>query len=200
MTMPPAAALPSLEFDAVEERFDFADRRMNDLVALSGTDLGRAAHRDRQPLVQEFFFHLIGGIDVFAQYVVEQRSLSLGPENTTMSALCRPLTGPSSPVAEPLQSALLALYVNTRSEPFPVDPYDDDGYLYRAYNYRHHVTHRRANPWLFRMGGEPLASFVLDPRVPTGNGPNHSIKSYDDDMRAMLGLIRVRVVAAKGYI
>jgi len=93
----------------------------------------------------------------------------------------------------PIKAKLELLYANPSRAPMPTDPYSDEGYLYRAYNYRHQVTHRRAVPWLFRVGSGPMASFILDPRDPPGNGPNHSVKPYDAEMNLMLALIKRRV-------
>jgi hypothetical protein len=72
--------------------------------------------------------------------------------------------------------------VNPAKVAMPADPYSDDGYLSRAYNYRHHVTHRRGNPWLFRIGDVPPVSLAIDPRLPTGQGANHSLKPYDEEL------------------
>lgn len=36
------------------------------------------------------------------------------------------------------------------------------------------------------MGAEPSASFILDPREPSGQGPNHSIKPYDEELERLL--------------
>ena len=193
---PPSPALSPLSFYAVEERLGFAEKRANELFALNGGDLIHAESSPRQQLVQEFFFHLLGAIDVFAQFVNEQRGLGHDPQDVSIGYLHDKIT----PTTDPLDRALRELYVNPKRSPLPSDPYSDDGYLYRAYNYRHHVTHRRMNPWLFRMGSVPPVSFILDPRVHPGNGPNHSVLSYDDEMQAMLDLVDKRVRAAKAAI
>jgi hypothetical protein len=49
-------------------------------------------------------------------------------------------------------TALEALYADTRQEKPPSDPYSDDGVMYRIWNYRHQVTHRRAQPFHFIVG------------------------------------------------
>jgi hypothetical protein len=69
------------------------------------------------------------------------------------------------PPNHPLRPALDGPYVNTRTQVMPSDACSDEGLVYRAYNYRHQVTHRRSNPFLYRVGSEPPVSFILDPRV-----------------------------------
>jgi hypothetical protein len=48
----------------------------------------------------------------------------------------------------------------------PSDPYSEEACIYRAYNYRNHVTHRRNSPVLLRVGSGPPICCVLDPRNP----------------------------------
>jgi hypothetical protein len=47
----------------VNDSLLFARKRLDELKKLNGGHLGGANHRDRQPLIQEFFFHLVGAID-----------------------------------------------------------------------------------------------------------------------------------------
>jgi hypothetical protein len=196
--MTPSSPLPMLDFDAVEQRLRSAEKRRSQLVGLNGGDLPGADADERQQLVQEFFFHLLGAVDVFAQYVAEQRGLKTAG-NRSMGSLVGNLPQKNIPAADPLGVALRLLYVNTDKVPLPAYPYSDEGYLYRAYNYRHQVTHRRANPWLFRMW-DRTAVFLLDPREPAGDGPNHSTKTYDVEMTTMFQLISDRITAAKALV
>ena len=59
------------------------------------------------------------------------------------------------------------------------------GLVYRAYNYRHQVTHRQANPYVFRVGDLPEVSFELDPREST---VSPSALSLWDEMGAMFSM------------
>lgn len=174
--------------DDVAEKLDFARRRFSDLQALIRRNALGSEHHERQQLVQEFFFHLIGAIELVAQFVNERRALGLDSENVSVRAIVDRL-----PPTDQLKSALSSLYVQTRRRPVPNDPYGDDGLLFRAYNYRHQVTHRYRNPFNFRLGASPSASFSLDPRDSSNRS---SIRSVEDDLQDMLDLVETRCLAA----
>ena len=176
--------------DDVTERLDFARRRFDDIRALiAAKTLGTELHL-RQQLAQEFFFHVVGAIDVLAQLVNERRSLGLDSEDVSITAVAKKL-----PPNDSLASALRGLHVTPRKQPLPTDPYSPDGYLFRLYNYRHQVTHRRRNPFHFQMGSSP--SFALDPRDPKGP---HSKNTSEDDMQHMLDLVACRCTRAFGLV
>lgn len=181
-----------MTYDDVTEKLDFARRRLDDLLGLIRRNaLGAEAH-ERQQLVQEFFFHLAGAIDLFAQLVNERRKLGLDSEDVSISAVRRLL-----PRGDPLDGALGLLYVRTKGLPVPADAYGDDGRLFRAFNYRHQVTHRRRSPFAFRIGSSPPASLKLDPRDPSAGD---STESVDEDLRQMLDLVAGRCAAARALI
>jgi hypothetical protein len=143
----------------VLERLTFAERRLSEFLTLNAGDLAGADGSVRQQLLQEFFFHLIGAADLAAQLVNDSKSLGLDTEDVSVLAVCRAL-----PSSDPLAVSLLALYARVRGQPVPADPYSDDAYVFRAYNYRNQVTHRRRNPFLFRVGGGAATCLYLDPR------------------------------------
>ena len=63
-------------------------------------------------MVQEFFFHLFGAIDLEAQLVNDQKQLGINSEDvyiTKVAGRLRP--------GDPLRAALRALYVATRNKP-----------------------------------------------------------------------------------
>jgi hypothetical protein len=130
-----------LAADDVRERLGFARRRKEELLALNGGDFLGADPQYRQQLVQEFFFHLVGAIEVLAQLVSEARNLGIHIEDASARRVSKDL-----PPGDALQAALAALYANTR-QPVPSDLYNDDGVMYRIWNYRHQVTHRRRQPF-----------------------------------------------------
>jgi hypothetical protein len=134
-------AHPPLTADDVRERLGFARRRKEELLALNGGDFLGADPQYRQQLVQEFFFHLVGAIEVLAQLVNEARNLGIPIEDASARRVSKDL-----PQGDALQAALAALYANTR-QPVPSDLYSDDGVMYRIWNYRHQVTHRRRQPF-----------------------------------------------------
>ena len=100
------------------------------------------------------------------------------------------------------------------------DPYAGDGLMYRIWNYRHQVTHRRANPYFIRLtlgadrsprrgfsfwtgrgrrlheGGnteDRSGHFVLDPR---DDPPVGATKTVHQDVDGMFTLVEERLEAA----
>jgi hypothetical protein len=136
-----------LQPDDVHARLGYARTRIDDLLALNRGDLIGADGHDRQRLTQEVFFHLVGAIEVFAQLVNERRSLGKATEDVTISQLAAWL-----PPTDPLIAHVNGLYANPKRSALTSDPYSGDGLMYRVWNYRHQVTHRRANPFLIKLG------------------------------------------------
>ena len=176
-----------MDADDVRERLGFAERRLDELLDLNGGDLAGADVHERQQLIQELFFHLIGAIEVLAQLVNEARGLGLDDEDVAVYRVADRLGGGA--LAPPLR----ALHVTTRRQPLPADPYSDDGLLFRVYNYRHQVTHRRRNPFHFSIGLGSVewrtAHLLLDPRE-SAAGPSQA--TIEDDLRRALALVRER--------
>lgn len=170
--------------DGVLERLAFAERRLQELLALNNGDLAGADSSFRQQLVQEFFFHLIGATELLAQLVNEFRGLGIDSEDVSIRKV-----SDSLPATDPVKVRLAALTVNTQRQPLPTDPYSDESYVYRIRNYRHQVTHRRRNPFLFRVGATTQASFLLDPRDPTRIP---STQSAQDELQHMFNLVKDR--------
>jgi len=171
----------------VLEKLSFARRRRDDFLALIRRNaLGSEPH-ERQQLIQEFFFHLIGAIEVLAQLANEHRSLGLDSEAVNISKVAQKL-----PDADPLKAELVTMYVQTKRRATPSDPYSDQGLLFRAYNYRHQVTHRSRNPFNFFLS-TPRAYFLIDPRDPKVGVSSHSV---DDDLEKMLQLIEKRCTSS----
>jgi len=114
---------------------------MKDLLALNGGNLLGASAPDRDQLLMEFFFHVVGAVDLLAQLVNERRALGIPSEDVNVRSVVAAL-----PPGDLVGSKLNALYQSPR-QPFPSDPYNEEGYMYRVYNYRHQVTHRGTNPF-----------------------------------------------------
>src|SRR5688572_15902706 len=165
-----------MKHDDVLERLAFSERRLQELLALNDGDLRGADSSFRQQIVQEFFFHLVGATEVLAQLINESRGLGIDPDDVNIKKVSDAL-----PATDPIRARLAALTANTR-QPLMIDPYSDEGYVYRIRNYRHQVTHRRRNPFLFRMGALPLASFFIDPRDPNRTP---SMNSAQDEAQYM---------------
>jgi hypothetical protein len=120
--------------------------------------------------------------------VNERRQLGFDSEDVSTSKVAAAL-----PTGDPLAAALQSLYVRTKAQPLPIDPYNDEGLLFRAYNYRHQATHRWRSTFEFRIGPVPIATLHLDPR---GGAHGGSRNSVERDLQAMLDLITARCAAA----
>jgi hypothetical protein len=183
----------SLSADDIRDRFGSAAARLEDLLALRA--LGEAAPRlsgadskVRQRLSQEFFFHLLGAVDALAQVVNERRSLGLDADHITIRGVC---TSGRLPSDDMLRQALGGLCQQTKRVELTADPYSEDGLIFRAMLYRHSVTHRHINPFVFRVGSEPPASLLLDPRKRPAHD-NFSSLPADQDLHLMLTAISSR--------
>jgi hypothetical protein len=158
--------------DAAKDSLLFAHRRLDELKTLNNGNLAGAKTEDRQILIQEFFFHLVGAIEILAQVINKRRTLGLDPERVTIRTVsCRLVT------ADPIKSLLSQLYPITRSSdqrwlPLPHDPYSEEGSHFRIVVYRHWVNHCGENLLHFRSGPEPNVSLILDPRNPSAGTSN----------------------------
>jgi len=168
----------------VEDRLLFAEKRLRDLQAVNGSDFAGAQPRDRQPLIQEFFFHLSGAIDFLAQEINLKRSLGL-PEHRV-----KPLSvAQALPTSDPLRQELSELHPDTGGS-LPSDPYSEAGSHFRIILFRNFVTHIRHNPFLFRVGSLPPASLRLDPRQPVDNlGGNASTRDVFEELELFHQLV-----------
>jgi|GEM_PF-2340804 len=151
---------------SVLDRLDFAKRRLTDLeeLACNGEDLAGADPKERQQLIQEFFFHLVGAIEFLAQVVNTSKTLKINAEEVTISGVCKKLN-----INDPIKSILGKLHPKTRGKPLPNDPYSEEGCHFRIFVYRNRVCHHGHNPFHFRdyIGGpkeKPSTSLILDPR------------------------------------
>lgn len=156
---------------------------------------------------------------MLAQFVNEARDLGLDVEDASAAAVIHAL-----PQGDVLRAALAALYANTRrAKAAPSDPYSDEGVIYRIWNYRHQVTHRRRQPFQFNVGIGTAIDFgpglrgrwrefrhrpnpdptrppsaartILDPRQPPGVR-TASMHAVPDELERMLELVSTRCEAA----
>jgi hypothetical protein len=165
----------------VLQKLSFAERRLRDMRTLNSGRFSGAPAAEKHQLGEEFFFHLIGAVDLTAQFVNATCGLGLAADRVTMSAVLSRLTHPPE-----LRATLSALHARPWRDPMPSDPYSPAGLVYRAHNYRHQVTHRQANPYVFRVGDLPEVSFELDPRK---SRVTPSALSLWDEMDAMLSIV-----------
>jgi hypothetical protein len=150
----------------VIDRLNFAKRRLTDLeeLARNGEDLSGADPKERQQLIQEFFFHLVGAIEFLAQVVSTSKTPIINVEEVTVSNVCENLN-----INDPIKPILEKLHPKTRRKPLPNDPYSEEGCHFRIFVYRNRVCHHGHNPFHFRAyigapNEEPSTSLVLDPR------------------------------------
>ena len=178
---------PPLKHEDVDERLVFAKRRLIELLSLNHGNLQSADSSQRQQLMQEFFFHLVGATEVLAQLVNDTRALGVNSELVGVSGI-----GKKLPALDAVKPILGSLHVVVRLKPLPKDPYNDAGYIFRILNYRHQVTQRRRNPIFTKVGvgsapADGTVYLLLDPRN-LSLGP--SAKSLQEDMRHMLELVK----------
>ena len=168
------------------QRIGFAERRLSELLQLNGGDLNGADELQRQQLVQEFFFHLVASIDMLAASVNDSRTLKISEDTITARKVAQQLC-----LDDPIKAKLCALYARTSDQPLPEERYDEKGYVFRLYNYRHQVSHRGRNPWAFNRGGNlPLITLQLDPRNPPLGGSKLSVQ---EDLTNMLTLVKTKI-------
>jgi hypothetical protein len=130
-------------------------------------DLGGADPKERQQLIQEFFFHLLGAIEFLAQVVNTSKSLGIDMEYVKIKGVCDELN--KNDPNDPIKTLLEKLHPPTLRQSPPSDPYSEDGCHYRIVVYRNRVCHHGNNPFCFRayIGSPdklPPTSLFLDPR------------------------------------
>ena len=178
---------PPIKQEDVFERLDFAKKRLDELLLLNTGNLPSAEASLRQQLFQEFFFHVVGATEVLAQLINQQINLGYELEDVNIHSVVKRL-----PDNDPIKTQIYSLDVKTKKTQVPADPYSDEGYIYRLFNYRNQVTHRGRNPLFigesyrrtFIIPGEMLA---IDPRGPKIEPSN---KPAREELPYMMELIR----------
>ena len=145
--------------DAVNDRLFFARQRLTELERLNNGDLAGAQPRDRQQLIQEFFFHLVGAVEFLTQVVNTSKNLLINPEEVNVRDVCKKL-----PNGSRIRRLLEQLHPITRGKPLPLDPYSEEGCHFRILVFRNRVCHQGHNPFFFRVGSIPRSSLFIDPR------------------------------------
>ncbi len=170
-------------------RLDFAERRLHDLEDLNNGNLASADPNQRQQLIQEYFFHLVGAIEMLAQLVNTTRGLGISRDEVTLARVLNTLGQKDA-----IRSRLSALCKNTRAQPLPKDPYSEEGLIYRIINSRHQVTHRALNPFHFVNPALATAEIFLylDPR---NKAQGHSRFTVLHELRIMFALVKQRCEA-----
>jgi hypothetical protein len=181
---------PPFERDEVFIRLEFGAQRLDDLLKLNGGFLPGANAHERLQLLQEFFFHVTGSLDVLAQHVNDRRQLKLDPEVIDIHKVMTQLT-----LEDPLKGSLTFFCIKTRKQPPPPDLYSEKGYMFRILVYRNHVTHRHRNPLDLEVlvgenGKVDLRTAktypLLDPRNPNSPRANRTVQ---EELPLMLELV-----------
>jgi len=178
--------------EAVNDRLHFARRRLRELEELNDGDLAGANSKDRQQLIQELFFHLVGSIDFLAQCINVSQNLGIHAEEVYIKNVCSKLER-----ANQIKRLLKQLYPRTRRMPLPPDPYSDKGCHFRIIVFRNRVCHHRDNPFFFRAGSELQCSLFVDPRDTSIGGSkkpaldelNHFWELVNDKCQRVLALL-----------
>jgi hypothetical protein len=169
----------------VTAKLAFARRRVDELLALNRGNLAGADPSYRQQLLQECLSHLAGAVELTAQLANEKRTLGLETEEVRISTVLKELRRRNA--SDALISLLSRWDVSTAGKAVPADPYSEEGYIFRIFNYRHQVAQRGTDAFAFATGSkDPEAALVVDPRDASRG---HSSRTVRKDLEAMLQLV-----------
>lgn len=143
----------------VNDRLFFAGRRLSELEKLNNGDIAGADTLNRQQLIQEFFFHLVGAIELLAQIVNISKNLGIDIDEVSVGTVRKNL-----PEESQVGKLLGQLHPPTRGISVPANPYSEDGCHFRIIAFRNYVCHKGHNPFFFRVGSTPRSSLLIDPR------------------------------------
>ena len=174
----------------VENRLFFAKRRLEEFELLNNGDIAGADVRDRQQLVQEFFFHLVGAIYFLMPLINNSRNLGLLNDLTTPRAVYDKL-GASDPIKPILNKLYPRIGRGSNIRPLPRNPYSDEGCHFRILIYRHWITHEKRNPWHFRVS-DPRSSLQIDLRDKQRPRPASS-KSVFEELNTFWKLVNTKI-------
>lgn len=181
----------------VYDRLYFAEKRLNDLGLLNGGDIAGAQDRDRQPLIEEFFFHLGGAIDFLLQEINKTCHLNLDEESVNAPNAIAELS--KSTQYRQLKSLVEVLHPATRGKQLPgPDFYTTEASHFRVVLFRNFVTHRHHNAFLFKVreSGARTTHLLLDPRTKLARPESASTLEASDEMDKFLKLVTEKCTAA----
>jgi hypothetical protein len=168
--------------ESTRNRLDFAKKRLIELKQLNNGNIHNAISEERQQLIQEFFFHLVGSIDFLLQVVNQKRNLGIPEEKVDITQVSKKLSD-----TDPIKLLLRQLHPNPRGKKIQGDIYSEDNNHLRIMLFRHRVCHYGDSPFHLRWGGTlPQCSLFIDPRDQTCGG---SEKHVFDELDIFLSLI-----------
>jgi len=160
------------------QRLSFARRRLGHLNYF-GDEGHKSNADDRQQLIQEFLFHLVGSVEFVAQEVNRSRGLNIPVNEVSPSKVCEECERLGSD--KPITNLLRELHPRVGNKPLPQDPYSREGMHFRIILMRNYVCHVGMNPFLFRVGSTPTVSLLLDNRNPGhGHSDRHALRELDE--------------------
>lgn len=79
------------------------------------------------------------------EYANDRRNLGFQPHEVRVDQVAKGLAKKGAELAVPFGQ----LFVRTKNEPLPADPYSGIGLMFRILNYRREVAYRNTNPFNF---------------------------------------------------
>jgi len=171
---------------STRNRLLFAERKLDDLKRLNNGNIQRANSRDRQQLIQEFLFHLVGSIEFLLQVVNHERSLRIPEGEVTTRRVCQNL-----PRRNPIIPLLQELHPRHRGVSVESPIYSNTNNHLRIIILRNRVCHHGDNPFRLSYGStRPKCSLLIDPR---NSMRQHSRKHVFTELSLFLDLVRDKV-------
>jgi len=157
--------------ESTRNKLIFAERRLRDIRHLNNGKLEGANGQERQQLIQEFFFHLVGSIDFLLQVVNQERHLNLDEEDVNIREICARLSN-----TDPIKPLLQQLHPNPKKVPLTGSVYSEENNHLRIMMLRHKVVHQGDNPFHLRMMKDlPNCSLFLNPTCPKSKGSKYHV-------------------------
>jgi len=150
LVLPTIIRCLNINKELVIDRLLFAKKRLNQLKRLNNGDLAGSDVKERQQLIQEFFFHLVGSTDFLLQLINHEKGLGISVGKINTRKISDSLSN-----SDPLKNLIEQLHPDTRQSHFPSNPYSDIGCHFRIILFRNQVCHRGNNPFHFRIGETP---------------------------------------------
>jgi len=168
---------------STRNRLYFAQKRLEDLKALRNGDIRGASGIERQQLIQEFFFHLVGAIDFLLQVVNQERGFGIPEERASAGRIIQRL-----PNTDPIKPLLQQLHPITLRETIDSPIYSEKNNHMRIMLLRHKVCHQGDNPFRLSRGStRPACSLFIDPRE---TNSRYSKKHVFTELEFFLNLVR----------
>jgi hypothetical protein len=168
------------------KKLSFARQRMCELEPLAAGEFTNDLSAMKHQLVQEYFFHLIGAVDYASQYINNKLDFGIAIDDVKVWRIIKKLKGNDKYKA--LSEALCDIYTETdQVKKMPRDPYLPKSLIWRAYKYRHRVTHWGFNSFIYKvyLGSRNVQPEICLPLDIYADNPIPSNYSIMEDLEAM---------------